>query len=126
MLFQKRVVHTKLDIYVFIVYIVKTQILQSNFIGNKISWHKRCKASRYPDKEYQLEWIRIYLEEWNKHNKITSPVTENDVYQLFSHVSKTYFFFRINTLFSYFIYIHIWKYHLTFRGMTMFSSLRYR
>jgi hypothetical protein len=26
-------------------------------------------ASRYPDKEYQLEWIRIYLEEWNKHNK---------------------------------------------------------
>jgi energy-converting hydrogenase Eha subunit F len=38
-------------------------------------------ASRYPDKEYQLEWIRIYLEEWNKHNKITSPVTENDVYQ---------------------------------------------
>jgi hypothetical protein len=35
-------------------------------------------ASRYPDKEYQLEWIRIYLEEWNKHNKITSPVTEND------------------------------------------------
>ena len=45
-------------------------------------------ASRYPDKEYQLEWIRIYLGEWNKHNKITSPVTENDVYQLFAQVSK--------------------------------------
>jgi hypothetical protein len=45
-------------------------------------------ASRYPDKEYQLEWIRIYLEEWNKHNKITSLVTEDDVYQLFSQVSK--------------------------------------
>jgi len=45
-------------------------------------------VSRYPDKEYQLEWIRIYLEEWNKHNKITSPVTEDDVCHLFSQVSK--------------------------------------
>ena len=45
MLFQKRVVHTKFDLYVFIVYIVKTQILQSNIIGKKISWHKRCKKN---------------------------------------------------------------------------------
>ena len=55
MLFQKRVVRTKLDIYVFIVYIVKTQILQSNFIGNKISWHERCK------KKTQSETAKLFV-----------------------------------------------------------------
>ena len=55
MLFHKRVVHTKLDIYVFIVYIVKTQILQSNFIGKKIPWHKRCK------KKQQSETAKILV-----------------------------------------------------------------
>ena len=55
MLFQKGVVHTKLDIYVFIVYIVKTQILQSNIIGNKISWHKRCK------KKTQSETAKLFV-----------------------------------------------------------------
>ena len=44
--------------------------------------------SRYPDKEYQLQWLRTYLEEWNKYNGITSPVTDDDVYKLYIQVNK--------------------------------------
>jgi hypothetical protein len=45
-----------LDIYVFIVYIVKTQILQSNFIGKKISWHERCKKKNH-NLKLQTFWL---------------------------------------------------------------------
>ena len=44
--------------------------------------------SRYPDKEYQLQWLQTYLEEWNKYNGITSPVTDDDVYKLYIQVNK--------------------------------------
>ena len=44
--------------------------------------------SRYPDKEYQLKWLRTYLEEWNQYNNITSPVTDDEVEKWYKQVNK--------------------------------------
>ncbi|XP_071120428.1 ethanolamine kinase 1-like [Mytilus galloprovincialis] len=44
--------------------------------------------SRYPNKEYQLMWLRTYLEEWNKQNEIKSAVTDEEVYKLYTQVNK--------------------------------------
>lgn len=44
--------------------------------------------SRYPDKQYQLEWLRSYLEEWNTHNGLTCAVTDEEVQKLYVQVNK--------------------------------------
>lgn len=48
--------------------------------NNKIDYNK------YPCKEYQLNWIRVYLEEY-KDTKV-SRVTNEDVEELYRHVNK--------------------------------------
>ena len=35
--------------------------------------------SLYPDEAYQLDWIRVYLEEWNRIHDPDTPVTQQDV-----------------------------------------------
>lgn len=43
--------------------------------------------SRYPSKEFQLQWLREYLNVWRRDND-ENPVTRVDVERLYVHVNK--------------------------------------
>lgn len=42
----------------------------------------------YPDREYQLLWIRYYLETWNEQTNCEIPLTDLAVERFYVHVRK--------------------------------------
>ena len=56
--------------------------------------------SLYPDEAYQLDWIRVYLEEWNRIHDPDTPVTEQDIRKMYRQVN-------ISTLVRKTFYLHI-------------------
>ncbi|KAJ8299506.1 hypothetical protein KUTeg_023566, partial [Tegillarca granosa] len=62
-------------------------LLLKNIIYNKDEGIDEVDYSRYPDKAYQLKWLRRYLLYWNKeHGK--GEVTDEDVEKLYVQVNK--------------------------------------
>lgn len=39
--------------------------------------------TKFPSREYQLDWLKVYLEEWK-----TGEVSDADVEELYKHVNK--------------------------------------
>lgn len=54
--------------------------------------------SRYPTKEFQLNWLRCYLETYRE-DILNNPITEQDVHQLYVQVNAfalaSHFFWTI-------------------------------
>lgn len=44
--------------------------------------------SLYPDKEFQLKWLREYLKAWHEFNNISDPVTDQEIEKLYVIANK--------------------------------------
>lgn len=48
----------------------------------------KYEPNLYPDKEFQMQWLKEYLENWFLVNGCTTDVTQDDVEILYIQVNK--------------------------------------